>query len=136
MTSSFRSRQAGEGKIGCFVTLAVLVIMVAAGIKALPVFYSNNELKTACENDIAPMASRATEDEVAAQVRAKAKELEITEALQPGAISVHIIQSGSDTPGNVHIGLKYEREVDFYGVYSYKFVTDEAIDRTVYTNIK
>ena len=136
MTPRSRTRQAGEGKIGCFVTLSILAIMIAAGIKGLPVYYSNTELVKACNDDIAPMASRATEDEIVAQVRAKAKELDIQEALQPGAITVRILQSGSDTPGNVHIGLKYQRDIDFYGVYTYNYVTDESIDRTVYTNIK
>ena len=136
MTASFRTRQAGEGKVGCFLTLAVVIVAVAAGIKAIPVYYSNNELVTACENDIAPMASRATDEEVLAQVRAKAKELEIQEALAPGAITVQVIPSGGDTPGNVHIGLNYSREVDFYGITTYKFETKESIDRTVYTNIK
>jgi len=136
MASSFRSRQAGEGKIGCFVTLALLIILVAAAIKGGPVYYSNTELVKACNDDIAPMASRATDEEILAQVRAKAKQLEISEALAPGAITVHIVQSGNDTPGNVHIGLRYQRAVDFYGVYTYNFVTDESIDRVVYTNIK
>ena len=136
MTTRFRTRQAGEGKIGCFGTLAVLGILIAAAIKFLPVYYSNTELVKACNDDIAPMASRATEEEVAAQVRAKAKELEIGEALKSGAISVRILASGNDTPGNVHIGLRYTRTVDFYGVYSYEYETNENIDRTIYTNIK
>lgn len=135
MTPSFRTRQAGEGKVGCFVTLALLVVAIAALIKAGPVYYSNNELVSAINNDIAPMASRATDEEVAAQIRAKAKSLEIPEALRPGAVTVSIQPSSSDTPGNVHIVLRYERPVDFYGVYSYTFVTNEVIDRTVYTNI-
>ncbi|HEU4952151.1 MAG TPA: hypothetical protein VFT46_09355 [Holophagaceae bacterium] len=137
MSASFRTRQAGEGKVGCFLTLAIVVVAVAAGIKAIPIYYSNNELVTACENDIAPMASRATDEEVMAQVRAKAKELEIQEALAPGAITVKVIPSGNDnTPGNVHIGLNYSRDVDFYGITTYKFETKQSIDRTVYTNIK
>ena len=136
MTTRFRTRQAGEGKVGCFGTLAVFGILAAAAIKFVPIYYSNTELVKACNDDIAPMASRATDEEVEAQVRAKAKELEITEALKPGAITVHILPSGSDTPGNVHIGLRYTRTIDFYGVYSYDYETDENIDRTVYTNIK
>ena len=135
MTSHFRIRQAGEGKVGCFVTLMILVVTIAAAVKAGPIYYSNNELVNAINNDIAPMASRATDEEVLAQVRAKAKDLEIPEALQPGAIQVSITQSGTDTPGNVHIVLHYQRPVDFYGIYSYTFKTDETIDRTVYTNI-
>lgn len=137
MTSPFRNRQAGEGKLGCIITIAVLVILIAAAMKAWPVYYSNNELDTAINNDIAPMASRATDEEVMSQIKAKAKELDIPEALKPGAITVNITpSSGTDVPGNIHIVLRYQRPVDFYGVYSYTFVTDDTIDRTVYTNIQ
>ena len=136
MPSRFRTRQAGEGKVGCFVTLAILIIAIAAAIKAGPVYYSNSELVAAINNDIAPMASRVSEEQVAEQVRAKAKELGITEALKAGAVQVQVRASEGDAPGSVHIVLHYERPVDFYGVHSYTFVTDETIDRVVYTNIK
>jgi hypothetical protein len=136
MPSSFRTRQAGEGKVGCFITLVVLIVGIAVGIKAIPVYYSNNEFVKACSDDIAPNASRASEDQVLERVRSKAKELDIPEALQPGAIRVSVVPSSGDNPGNVHIGLKYGRTVDFYGVCSYTFQTDESVDSVIYTNIK
>lgn len=144
MASSFRTRQAGEGKVGCFVTLTILIIAIATAIKAGPIYYSNNELANAIKSDIGPGASRARSDmpaeeladQIALQIRSKARELEIPEAMKPGAVTVSVQQSGSDTPGNVHIALRYARPVDFYGVYSYTFKTDEALDITIMTNIK
>lgn len=144
MPSSFRTRQAGEGKVGCFVSLVILIVGIAFAIKAGPVFYSNNELLSAIKNDIGPGASRARSDlpaedlsaQVAVQIRDKAKELDIPEALKPGAIAVSVTTGGQDAPGNVHVALKYIRPVDFYGVYSYDFSTDETMDITIMTNIK
>lgn len=136
MPSRFRIRQAGEGKVGCFITAALLIIAIAVAIKGGPIYYSNNELISSINNDIAPMASRATDEEILSQVRAKAKDLNIPEALQPGAIKVSIRPSSGDTPGDVNISLHYERPVDFFGVYTYNFVTNESIDRTVFTDIK
>lgn len=144
MPSRFRTRQAGEGKVGCFVTLTILIIAIAAAIKAGPVYFSNNELMNAIKTDIGPGASRARSDmpadelasQVAVQIRNKAKELDIPEALKASAVTVTVQTGGSDAPGNVHVVLKYTRPVDFYGVYSYSFTTDETMDITIMTNIK
>ena len=144
MPSRFRTRQAGEGKVGCFVTLTILIIAIAAAIKAGPVYYSNNELVNAINSDIGPGASRASSslsadtlaDQIATQIRDKAKGLEIPEAMKPGAVTVSVQQSTTDTPGNVHIVLHYGRPVDFYGIYSYTFNTDQTLDVTIMTNIK
>src|SRR5690242_8875435 len=143
MPSRFRTRQAGEGKVGCFVTLTILIIAIAAALKAGPVYYSNNELVNAINSDIGPAASRARSDmaaedlanQVALQIRGKAKELEIPEAMKPGAVTVTVQQSTSDAPGNVHVVLRYTRPVDFYGVYSYSFDTNQTLDITIMTNI-
>ncbi len=133
MTSRFHTRQAGEGKVGCFVTLTILIVGIAAAIKAGPVYYSNNEFINTIKDNIAPMASRATDEEVMSQIRAKAKELDIPEALRPEAIHVTVTSPpDSMSPGNINIRLRYERRVDFYGVYAYTFVTDESIDRVVF----
>jgi hypothetical protein len=144
MTTRFRTRQAGEGKVGCFVSLTVLITLIAVGIKAGPIYYSNNELVSAINSDIGPGASRADTnmapdqlaDAIADQIRKKAKELEIPEAQKPGAVTVTVQQSSSDTPGNVHVVLRYERPVDFYGIYSYSFSTDQTMDCTIMRNIK
>ncbi|HET8901527.1 MAG TPA: hypothetical protein VFM84_06275, partial [Holophagaceae bacterium] len=61
MPSRFRTRQAGEGKVGCFVTLTILIRAIAAAITAGPIYYSTNERVSAINNDSAPRASQASE---------------------------------------------------------------------------
>lgn len=144
MPASFRSRQAGEGKVGCIVTILILLVAIGIAVKAGPIYYSNNELVGAISSDIGPSASRARSDmpadelaaQVTTQIRAKAKELEIPEALKPGAIAVTVSQGTSDTPGNVHVVLHYTRTADFFGVTSYDIATDQTLDITIMTNIK
>ncbi|MBS1784016.1 MAG: hypothetical protein JST24_01155 [Acidobacteria bacterium] len=144
MPASFRSRQAGEGKVGCIVTILILLVAVGIAVKAGPVYYSNNQLLNDVKTNIGPAASRARSDmpadelaeQIATQIRGKAKELEIPEALKKGAIAVTVNQGSSDTPGNVHVVLNYTRPVDFFGITSYDFTTDETLDITILTNIK
>lgn len=144
MRSPFRTRQAGEGKVGCIVTVLILLVAIGVGVKAGPIYYSNNELVNAINSDIGPGASRARSDmpadelaaQVATQIRAKAKELDIPEAMKPGAVTVTASQGSSDVPGNVHVVLRYKRTADFYGITSYDFDTDQTLDVTIMTNIK
>jgi hypothetical protein len=133
----FQTRQRGEGKLGCIVSLAVAAAIVAAVYKALPVYYSDHELVDALK-DIGPKASGITNPEaVEAMVRAKAKELEIQEVLtDPNAVKVTLVPSAGEAPGKCTIRLNYKRTVDFYGFYQYTFVTNETADSTIYTNIR
>ncbi len=130
MTPSQHS-QRGEGKLGCILTLLILVGLAAITLKAFPVFYSNMELADACDF-IATSASRLPREQVEANVRQKAKELEIAEALRPGAI--HVVKVSGE-PGTCTITLKYTRSIDFYGFYTYKYETSKTISRQIYTNI-
>ena len=38
------SRERGEGKIGCILSLLVLIAGIAVGLKVIPVYYSDNAL--------------------------------------------------------------------------------------------
>ena len=133
----FHSRQRGEGKLGCIVSVVILLAVAGAAYKAFPVYYSDHELVDAMK-DIGPKASGVRSVEaVEAMVRAKARELEIQEALaDPNSIKVSLQPSSGDVPGKCTIRLNYKRTVDFYGIYQYTFVTDEKIDSVIYTNIQ
>jgi len=123
MTPSIQ-RQRGEGKIGCIVSLLVLSIAIAVGVKAGPVYWSNNELKETAKD----LASRASVINLAAielQIKAKARELNVPEALVPGAISVR--KSGDGIQGTCTVTLRYTRKIDFYGVTEYAMVMDEVV---------
>lgn len=123
--------QRGEGKLGCILSLLVLGTLVAILMKAGPVYYSNWELTDACDF-IATEASRLPAEQVEANVRSKAKELEIPEAMKQGAITV--TKTGGDQ-GTCTIRLKYTRKIDLYGVFTWPVETDKRITKTIFTNI-
>lgn len=122
--NSFRHRQRGEGKVGCILTLLVLVIGAAVAIKAVPVFWSNNELKDRAK-DLASRASISPVEAIELQMRGKAKELEIPEALAAGAIRAS--KRGDGQQGTCTIRLKYQRIIDLYGVYTWRIETNEEV---------
>ncbi|HJW09557.1 MAG TPA: hypothetical protein VJ483_07990 [Holophagaceae bacterium] len=136
MTPS-QSRQRGEGKLGCVISLLIIGAVGAAAYKAFPVYYSDRELLDEVK-DIGPKASGVTNPEaVEAMIRAKAKELEIQEVLGDAtAVRVTLVPSAQDLPGKCTIKLRYKRPVDFYGLYQYTFVTDETVTCDIYTNIR
>lgn len=122
MNTKSRS-QAGEGKIGCLVALVFLIVLGGIAYKIGPAYMHRNDM----ENTAGDMASRAgimPAEAVLKQLRAKASELEIQEALTPGAIQVRTtgIREGTCT-----ITLKYTQKIDFYGITSMDFTTDKTI---------
>lgn len=122
--NSFRHRQRGEGKIGCVFSLLTLITLAAAGYKAVPVFWGNYELKDAAK-DFATRASVMNVETIDLQLRTKAKELDIAEALAPGAMQV--TRRGDHTQGTCSIRLRYQRKIDFYGIYTWTVVTNEDV---------
>ena len=110
------SRQRGEGQVGCIVSLFVLVILVAVGLKAVPVYWTDYELKDAAK-DIASRASVIPAEAIELQLRTKARDLEIGPALLPGAIKA--LKTGDNMQGTCTINFKYKRIIEFYGVYQW-----------------
>ncbi len=131
MTRSLQT-QRGEGKLGCLLTLLILAVGGAALVKIGPVYYGNSELADKADQ-VASMASRAPAEQVEAEMRAKAKELDIPEALKAGAIRV--VKTTTGDSGTCKITLKYTRKIDFWGFYSFEMKTDKTIDKVIYTNI-
>jgi hypothetical protein len=129
MTPSIQ-RQRGEGKIGCIVTLLVFSLILAASFKLVPVYWNNNEFKSAAK-DIASRASVMAPPAIELQIKAKAKELNIPEALAPGAISIAKI--GDGTQGDCKVTLRYSQKIDFYGLLEYNLETDTVLS-TPYLN--
>lgn len=125
--------QRGEGKIGCIVTLLILGAVGAAAYKAVPVYYSNSELVDACDF-IASGSARKPLETVEREVKAKARELGISEVLADKA-AIRISKGGSGDAGTCTIALKYKRTIDFYGLYQWTLETDKRITRPIYENI-
>lgn len=122
--NAFRHPQRGEGKIGCIISLLILIVATAVGIKAIPVFWTNNELKDAAK-DLATRASVSPVESIEVQLRTKAKELDVFEAAAKGAI--HVSKRGDGQQGICYIQMRYERKIDLYGLYTWPVVTDVEI---------
>lgn len=119
--NNHRHRQRGEGKIGCILSMLVLISLAAVAVKAVPVYWSNNELKDAAE-DMASRASVIPTENIELQLRSKARELAIPEAFAKGAITAS--KRGDGQQGTCVIRLRYKRVIDLYGMYTWTVVTD------------
>ena len=119
-----RPRERGEGKIGCIITLAVLVVTVALAVKVVPVYYANDQLADAAE-ELCGKAGTMTPSAVELALRSKAKTLDIPEALAKGAMAITI--TGDAHAGSCEVRLKYTRQVDCFGAYVIPVTTDKRI---------
>lgn len=115
------TRQRGEGKIGCVLTLLVLAVVVGGLFKVVPVLWSNNELQDRAL-DLAARSSTTPIPALEEQLRVKAKELEIPEALVAGAMQLR--KTGDGITGTCSVTLRYSRKIDFYGIWSVDIPTD------------
>lgn len=131
MASRFRER--GEGKVGCIISLVVLIIAVGAGIKLVPVYYSNNAMLDAATRKAETAAGRQVEDMVK-ELKEEARRLEIPEALAAGAITMSKRITGD--VGSVTVTMRYSRKVDLYGITTLDIVTDQKIDRPLLEGVK
>ena len=125
--------QRGEGKTGCIVTMLVLGLLGAVAYKVIPVYYGNSELIDACEF-IASDASKRPLEIIDREIRAKAKELGVFEALTDKN-AIRITKTGGENGGTCTIVLRYKRTIDFYGVYTWTLETDKRITKPIFENI-
>jgi hypothetical protein len=125
--------QRGEGKFGCLISILLLGSILAAAYKAVPVYYGNSELIDACDF-IASGSARKPIENVEKEVRDKARELGVTEALTDKN-AIHVTKTGSGDSGFCNITLRYKRIIDFYGVYQWSLGVDKRISKPVYENI-
>jgi hypothetical protein len=126
-------RQRGEGKLGCIVSLLVFGTLAAAAYKAVPVYYSNSELVDACDF-IASAASKKPIETVEREVKDKARELGVLEALQDKN-AIRVTKTGAGDSGTCTITLRYKRTIDFYGVYRWTLVTEKRVTKPIFENI-
>jgi hypothetical protein len=125
--------QRGEGKFGCIVTLLVFGALIAVGYKAFPVYYGNSELVDACDF-IASSAAKKPIETVEREVRDKARELAIPEALKDKS-AIHVTKTGEGEAGTCIITLRYKRTIDFYGAYQLTVETNKRISKPIFENI-
>jgi hypothetical protein len=118
------SRERGEGGIGCMLSLFAVLLLGALSYKLVPVFYSNSVL-VSYANDVADQAGISPVPDLEKRLRAKAKDLDIPEALAEGAIGIST--TGGKDSGTCTITLEYTRTVDLYGVYPMVIATKKVI---------
>jgi hypothetical protein len=128
-----RIQERGEGKVGCIVSLVILGVAIAAGLKIIPVYYANNNLKDVAIRKAESAAGRPTEALVK-ELQQEARNLEIQEALAPDAITA-VKKKGADMT-NIIVTLKYSRNIDLYGITTITIPTNEKIDRPVLEGIR
>jgi hypothetical protein len=125
--------QRGEGKLGCIFSMLVLGALGAVAYKAVPVYYGNSELIDACDF-IASGASKKPIETLEREVKEKAKELGVIEALTDKQ-AIRITKSGGGETGTCTITLRYRRTINFYDVYKWTLVTDKRISKPIFENI-
>jgi hypothetical protein len=96
----------------------------------VPVFYGDNTLASYAE-DLAVEAGVTPAATLLQELRTKAKDLGIPEALDEGALTV---ESGGTRAGVCTIKIKYIRKVDIYGVYPLTLATDKVIRKPYQDN--
>lgn len=127
-----RRFERGEGKVGCLVTLIVVVLLGGIIWKVLPIYAGHMNLLRYAE-DIAGGAATRPEAEIQGLIFKKAEELGIREATQPGSVAIQ--KSGDYDRGSCAITFNYKRPVDFFGVYKTDIVFNKRLERP-YLNAK
>ena len=127
------TKQRGEGKVGCTISLVVLAILVAVAIKVIPVYYADNQIYDIVERKAEQAAGRKAED-MEKEVRMEIRGLEIPEAMAPRAITFRKAMSGDS--GNVTVTMRYSHKVDLYGIAQWPFNVDKTLIHPVLEGIK
>jgi heme/copper-type cytochrome/quinol oxidase subunit 2 len=117
--------QSGGGKASFLLTFIVVAAIAAVAIKVVPVYYANNKFAGAAE-EIAGRAASLSEETIALQIMQKAIDFGIAEAQAPKAIIVSRVEKSS-SEGICTVRLKYDREIDIYGITKIKLPTDKEI---------
>jgi len=127
------TKQRGEGKVGCTISLVVMAILVAIAIKVVPVYYADNQIYDIVERKAEQAAGRNPVD-MEKEVRIAIRGLGIPEATAPRAITFRKTMSG-DT-GTVTVTMKYSHKVDLYGIAQWPFNVDKTMSQPVLEGIR
>ena len=119
-----RKGQRGEGKIGCMVSLVVFVALSAVAFKIVPYWWAVDQVVSTAD-ELASRAGTLNAETITSQLKAKARDQEVFEAMKPGAITVSI--SGAGDNGTCTITLRFTRDIDLYGVTKVNWSTDKRI---------
>jgi hypothetical protein len=121
-----RQGQRGEGKVGCILSLLVFLVLAGVAAKIVPYWWSVDQLVNTAD-ELASRAGVLNNDTLMAQLKAKAREQELPEAMAPGAIRVTL--QGAGESGMCTITLKFSRDLDMYGITKFTWATDKTISK-------
>lgn len=117
-----RSGQRGDGNVGCFFWLLVLVVVGMILWKAVPVKIATAELYD-YSLELTKFSAKASQEELRRRILEKAKELNLP--LNPK--QVEIVKSKE----RIRIHLNYVVPLDFPG-YTYEWKIEDEIDRPIF----
>jgi len=120
--------QRGESKIGCIVGIMISSILLALGLRVYPIYHSNSRFFEAVE-DIASRARNMDQETIQTEIIKKAKELKISEALEPGAINVWRVITQEN--GMCTVRIKYARKVKLFGLPALVMTTNREIAKSI-----
>ncbi len=127
--------QRGEGKVGCSISLLVLIIVGGISLKAVPAYYADNQIIDLVQRKIEQAAGRTSEDlEKEIRIEIRQQSIDVPEAVAPSAIKIR--KTLVDNAGNVKAFVKYSHKIDFYGITDYTIIVDKQLEMPLLENIK
>ena len=119
-----RARERGSNNIGCMLGLALVIVVVFIGVKAVPTRLAVAELQDFCEHE-AEEASlpRFSDDKIADAILGKA----IEEHLPVKKEDIKVSRDSSQ----VHVEVRYRVVIDFL-VYQYNWDIEHKVERTLF----
>ncbi|MFB3904682.1 MAG: hypothetical protein ACE15E_14625 [Acidobacteriota bacterium] len=110
------SRQSGEGKLGCVVTLALMVVFLFICFRSIPVLIDKMDFEDQLERIASEGGSRGLDADV---VRSQIAELVRNKQFETTPESIQVMKSAGKG-GDLRISVNYWRTVSFV-VYTYTF---------------
>lgn len=110
------SRESGEGKLGCFVTLVLLIVFGFVCFRSVPVLLDKLDFEDQIDRIVSEAGARGWDGD---SIRVQVNDLLKNKGFDATPENVNIIR-GAGRGGDIRINVKYSRTVD-YLVYTYTF---------------
>ncbi len=123
-TSEGHRRQRGEGRLGCMLWTAVLIIAIVTAWKMIPVKVDSAELESFMDEQ-AKFSARRSAPEIKKEILKHARELDLP--VEEKWIDVE----KSDGNDEISMRVQYTVPIDFY-LFTYEWDFDIQVDRNIY----
>jgi hypothetical protein len=115
-------REAGEGMVGLLVGLAVLFVLVTAGVKIIPLHIHGAEMLDAM-NEVANFGGLKTPERLKDDLYARAEDVRAPVTLQ----NISVQRNGP----YIVVQVKYQESADVFG-YKYVYNFDKKVEKLVF----